>query len=256
MPASVDQNRVGALVSAGLHLMLALVFIVPITSQRIALERIEQGAGGPGPAGGGGGGTRGTGGDGERVKFIAVAPPPPPAASTATPPLLPPPVPEVVPRPPVATTPPPVAMPAPQVASADQTSTPSPVTGAGGGTGSDGTSGTGSGSGGGVGTGIGTGRGSGVGPGTGGGSQANYPPTPVEMFLPPLPAPADVRGFRLLAEFDVDSSGRVLNFTFSETRNGRYNRQLREVLRSIRFRPGTRPDGTPVRMKAQLEYFF
>jgi hypothetical protein len=103
---------------------------------------------------------------------------------------------------------------------------------------------------------VGTGRGSGTGPGTGGGTQANYPPTPTEMFLPPLPAPSNVRGFRLLAEFDVDSTGRVLDFTFTETRNGGYNRQLRDVLRAIRFRPGTRPDGTPVRMKAQLEYTF
>ena len=107
-----------------------------------------------------------------------------------------------------------------------------------------------------MGSGIGTGRGSGVGTGTGGGSQANYPPQPIEFFLPPLPPPASVRGFRFIAEFDVDSTGRVLDFKFSETRDGDYNRRIGSVLRSMRFRPGTRPDGSPLRMKAQVGYEF
>jgi protein TonB len=128
--------------------------------------------------------------------------------------------------------------------------------GLGPGSGNDGTTGNGPGSGGGVGSGIGTGRGSGIGPGTGGGSQANYPPQPIEFFLPPLPPPASVRGFRFIAEFDVDSTGRVLDFKFSETRDGDYNRRIASVLRSMRFRPGTRPDGSPLRMKAQVGYEF
>ena len=72
-----------------------------------------------------------------------------------------------------------------------------PTPGTGGGTGRDGTTGDGPGAGGGVGSGIGTGRGSGIGPGTGGGSQANYPPSPTELFIPPLPMPDKVRGFHL-----------------------------------------------------------
>jgi hypothetical protein len=74
------------------------------------------------------------------------------------------------------------------------------------------------------------------------------------MFLPPMPIPDRLHGFRMVAEFDVDETGRVVSFTFTETRDGSYNRKLRDVLRSIRFRPGSRPDGTPVRMKAQIEY--
>jgi periplasmic protein TonB len=74
------------------------------------------------------------------------------------------------------------------------------------------------------------------------------------MFLPPMPIPDRLRGVRMIAEFDIDETGRVVSFKFTETRDGGYNRRLREVLRSIRFRPGSRPDGTPIRMKAQIEY--
>ena len=74
------------------------------------------------------------------------------------------------------------------------------------------------------------------------------------MFLPPMPIPDRVRGFRMIAEFDIDEAGRVVSFHFTETKDGGYNRKLRDVLRSIRFRPGSRPDGTPIRMKAQIEY--
>ena len=251
MPQARRRDALGFGVSAALHVLVALLFIVPLAVDRSPIVPIEQGAGGPGPAGGGGGGTRGTGGDGERVRYMALrTPPPQPAVATAVTTPVPPVVPPV--QPPVVQ-PPVVAPPAP-AASTDVATTPAPMPGVGGGTGSDGTSGSGTGTGGGVGSGIGTGRGSGVGPGTGGGTQANYPPTTIELFLPPLPVPANVRGFKLIAEFDVDATGRVLDVRFNETRNGGYNRQLREVLRSIRFRPGTRPDGTPVRMKAQIEY--
>ncbi len=72
------------------------------------------------------------------------------------------------------------------------------------------------------------------------------------MFIPPLPVPSSVRGFHVIAEFDVDERGRVLSMTFTETADRGYNRRLAEVLRSFRFRPGTRVDGTPIRMKAQI----
>ena len=218
---------------------------------------MQQGAGGAGPAGGGGGGSRGTGGDDtrERVQFVKVSP-----VAVPTPRSLPPvpaPVqPKVVPLPPVVTpkatvpTPAPAqsALPAPSVVVA------SVVPGVGGGTGADGTAGNGPGSGGGLGAGVGTGRGSANGPGTGGGNQANYPPTPSAFFLPPMPWPASVRGFQLTAEFDVDSTGRVLDLKFTPTPDGDYNRRLATVLRAMRFRPGTRPDFTPLRMKTQISY--
>jgi hypothetical protein len=132
----------------------------------------------------------------------------------------------------------------------------SAVPGVGGGSGRDGSAGSGPGAGGGLGTGIGTGRGSGVGPGTGGGTQANYPPSPTELFIPPLPMPDKVRGFHLVAEYDIDETGKILDFKFTPTRDKDYNKRLDEVLRSFRFRPGSRPDGTPIRMKAQIVYDF
>jgi len=59
-----------------------------------------------------------------------------------------------------------------------------------------------------------------------------------------------------VAEFDVDSLGRVVSFDFTPTRDGDYNKKLREVFKSYRFRPGTRADGTPIRMKAQVSFDF
>ena len=54
----------------------------------------------------------------------------------------------------------------------------------------------------------------------------------------------------------MDSTGHVLDYTFSPTRDGDYNRRLASILKLMRFRPGTRPDGTPLRMKAQVGYEF
>jgi hypothetical protein len=43
-----------------------------------------------------------------------------------------------------------------------------------------------------------------------------------------------------------------VGMTFTETRDRGYNRRVAEVLKGFRFRPGTTPDGTPIRMKAQV----
>ena len=255
LPFRDEGRRQGAIVSVLVHAVIIALLLVPIVFAHTVITRIEQGAGGAGPAGGGGGGRSGTGGTRETLRFVRVTPTPVPTPSVLPP--IPSPVVEKiqVPVPPVL---PPVA---PAAKAPEQALVSAPVTivaatGTGPGTGRDGTAGNGPGTGGGVGSGIGTGRGSGVGPGTGGGIQANYPPQPIEFFLPPLPPPSSVRGFRFIAEFDVDSTGRVLEFKFSETRDGDYNRRISSVLRSMRFRPGTRPDGTPMRMKAQVGYEF
>ena len=259
LPTRDDGRRAGALVSLAIHALIIGLLVTPFFLPTGTIERIAQGAGGAGPAGGGGGGNRGTGGERtvETLRFVKVSTQPVPTPSTippVVPPVVPPvapPVPKVV-TPPVATPPAaPVQQPSAPAASAPAAS---PATGTGGGTGTDGSAGTGPGSGGGVGSGVGTGRGSATGPGTGGGDMANYPPQPIAMFLPPLPSPKSVRGFTLVADFDVDSTGRVLDFKFTATPDGSYNRQIASTLRSLRFRPGTRPDGTPLRMKAQLTY--
>jgi protein TonB len=240
MPGARQDWRSGSAFSIGFHLVALLLIISPFAVVSNVFE-LPQGAGGPGPAGGGGGGTRGSGQiRAEAIRFIQAAPPPPPKAVPAKVevPVLP--KPEIIPAPqPVLEAPKPVEV----------TTVPP---GVGGGTGADGTAGSGPGTGGGVGTGVGTGRGSAVGPGTGGGGEANYPPTPIEMFLPPLPVPDRLKGHRLVVEFDVDEKGRVLSVNFNETSDRGYNRRLRDVFKGYRFRPGHRPDGTPIRMKGQI----
>jgi protein TonB len=259
LPAARDDRKLSSVVSLALHVLVIMLIIGPAVSHTgIVIER-PQGAGGLGPAGGGGGGRRGSGGVQERVTYVRPAPPPV-AAPTPTPaPVIPPPTAIVQPKP---VPPPEVKLPEPtppevkteaksEAKPADATA---PTPGNGGGTGSDGSNGTGPGSGGGVGSGIGTGRGSGTGPGTGGGVQENYSPAPIELFIPPMPFPAKLRGFKLIAEFDVDASGKVLNYTFTSTGDRSYDKRLDEVLKATRFRPGTTPDGHPIPMKAQIVY--
>ena len=230
LPARRDDWRMASVMSTFVHLAIVILLISPLAVLADPTE-MRQGAGGPGPAGGGGGGSRFRQ---EVLRFIQVA-------ATPTPP---PPKPVPVPQPKVEVKPPepePVKLPEPAVTAGTAT-----------GTGQDNTPGSGPGTGGGTGSGVGTGTGSSVGPGTGGGNQPNYPPTPIEMFIPPLPVPNGVKGFHLIAEFDIDEQGKVVSMNFTQTRDRGYNRRLEDVLRGFRFRPGTRADGTPVRMKAQV----
>lgn len=261
MPVRGEDRRASGAVSTLLHILVILMIIGPVAAHTGVVVELPQGAGGAGPAGGGGGGRRGTGGVTEHVQYIKVA-----AAATPVPQaVVPPPTPTPTPKPQ------PVVVPPPEVKAPEPTPPPTkqeikgetkvaeataPNPGSGGGSGNDGTAGNGPGTGGGVGSGVGTGRGSGVGPGTGGGSQVNYPPTAIELFIPPLPFPGKLRGFHLIAEFDVDETGKVLDWKFNSTGDGGYDRKLNDVLKSTRFRPGTSPDGKPIRMKAQIIYDF
>jgi periplasmic protein TonB len=258
MPMRDEGRRAGAIVSVVLHALVIFLLIVPFFMPRSVIQRMQQGAGGAGPAGGGGGGTRGTGSETrEKIQFVRVIPNPVPTP-TSIPPVVPPvpkPTPKVEPPKPAPEPTPPVPKPQ-SAAPAAPATVASAAPGAGGGSGTDGSTGAGPGSGGGVGAGVGTGRGSGTGAGSGGGTQANYPPMPIEVFLPPMPPPSSVRGQRVTAEFDVDSTGRVITFDFTPTRDGDYNKRIAQVLRSMKFRPGTRPDGSPLRMKAQVGYEF
>jgi TonB family protein len=100
---------------------------------------------------------------------------------------------------------------------------------------------------------VGTGKGTGVGAGTGGGPGSVYPPAPTELFLPPLPVPNKAKG-TVIVEFDVDSTGKVIDLQFTPTKDGSYNRKLREALVAIRFRPAVDARGNPIRAKAQITY--
>ncbi len=257
LPLRDEGRRQGAIVSVLVHAAIIALLLMPIMFARTVIRRIDQAAGGAGPAGGGGGGKGGGGitGARETLRFVRVVQDPVPTPATL-PPVPPPVVPKIQPPVPLVTPPVQPAVKAREDAAVPAFVTTVASTGKGPGTGRDGTTGNGPGSGGGVGSGIGPGRGSGVGPGTGGGTQVNYPPSAIEIFLPPLPVPASVKGFKLTVEFDVDSTGRVLDVKFTESRDGDFNRRLASILHSMRFRPGTRPDGTPLRMKAVVGWDF
>lgn len=134
--------------------------------------------------------------------------------------------------------------------------TTSTTTATGEGTGNAGTAGAGPGSGGGIGSGEGPGKGSGVGPGTGGGPGKDYPPTLRDLFIPPLPAPDRIKPYHLIAWFDVDERGNATLINFNPSKDGGYNKKLTEVLRSLRFRPGVRADGTPMRDTVDVHFIF
>lgn len=256
-PARPDARRFGWAVSLLGHLLvLLLILLTPRLFASITADMATDGAGGPGPAGGGGGGTGGTGGGREdriqeRLQFIRVAPDPAAAPEPEA---------EVPPRP--EPVPPPESLPQPEpevtpLAALLPTDGPAVITGvgSGGGTGTDGTTGTGPGSGGGIGSGIGTGRGSGVGPGTGGGDGEIHPPTPIQVFLPPVPAPDRIgKPYHGTAYFEVDEAGSARLISFTETRDRGYNRLLRERLEQMRFRPAVRADGTPVKQTYPLSF--
>jgi hypothetical protein len=225
------------------HALVLFLVLGPIIASSDFAHDPSVGGGGAGPAGGGGGGSGGARSQQERLEFIRVRPAPAVIANVPTPvvpPVTPPPKPKVE----AAVTPLPQAI-APVV-------TPAP----GEGPGNAGTPGAGPGSGGGVGSGVGTGRGSSVGPGTGGGPGTDYPPTLRDLFIPPLPAPARVKPYHLIAWFDVDEKGSAKLIGFNQSRDGGYNRRLTEVLRSLRFRPGVRADGTPMRDTVDVHFIF
>jgi protein TonB len=223
------------------HALIILLILIPI-SQNDFKGTPTLGGGGPGPAGGGGGSS-----GGDRLQFVQLKTPVADAAARVVPPK------PIMPPKPTPVAPPPSPVPPPAAAAQSATATSS---GPGTGTGNPGTAGAGPGSGGGIGSGIGPGTGTGNGPGTGGGPGKNYPPTPTQFFLPPLPAPSSLKGYHLIAYFDVDEKGNAKLLGFNQSRDGDYNRKLRDVLMSLRFRPGVRADGTPVRDTVDIQFIF
>jgi protein TonB len=245
MPRRKDRDWKGVIASLLVHALILFLILGPVVGANDFTRPDVVGGGGPGPAGGGGGGMNGLGSREQRVEFVRVKSDPttmPKVTPQTVPPVKPP-----EPKPPVES---PVT-PAQQVVSPELA-----ASSTGEGTGNAGTPGAGPGTGGGVGSGEGTGRGSGVGPGTGGGPGKDYPPTVRDLFIPPMPAPQAVRGFHMKAFFDVDEKGNAKLIGFNATRDGDYNRRVSEVLRSMRFRPGVRADGTPKRDTAEIEIIF
>jgi len=65
-----------------------------------------------------------------------------------------------------------------------------------------------------------------------------------------------LKGYHLIAYFDVDEKGNAKLLGFNPSRDGSYNRKLRDVLQALRFRPGVRGDGTPVRDTVDIQFIF
>jgi protein TonB len=249
MPLPKEEDRTtGLTLSVLVHALIVLLFLLPMLLTPAGRSVLVHGAGGDGPRGGGGGGM----GPREGLRYLRIAPQPAPQPQQTTVPAIKPPVitPPVTPpiTPPIVQ--PPVKAPEEQTP-ANVTTSPDAI-GPGGGSGS--TTGAGPGTGGGIGSGVGTGTGSSAGPGTGGGNDAYYPPQPISTPMPPMPIPRNLRGMTVSAEFDVDSTGRVLRWDFKETPDGAYNRKLKKLFSDLRFHPGVRPDGRPVRSKGQVAF--
>jgi protein TonB len=268
MPAPNEKRAGSAATSVLLHALLIFLLMYemapPTKFDGIDLTNMQPM--GNGIAGGGGGGHRGTGGSVEYIKYVQ--PPRPQVQETLKPAVIKPPEPVVVPPPPVPDPPKPdpVVEPPKPVAA---TEPPKPVAvasvapGTGGGSGNDGSRGMGPGAGGGIGSGIGTGIGSGVGPGTGGGrglpdTLMIYPPSPIELVVPPLPSPDGLKGCEVQADLNIDVDGRVLGVMRSDKckKDKNYDKRLEEMLKGTRFRPAVRVDGTPVKVIFRLSIVF
>lgn len=71
--------------------------------------------------------------------------------------------------------------------------------------------------------------------------------------MPPMPIPDKVRPLEVVALFDVDTLGNATLISFTQSRDGGYNKKLREMFTEIRFRPAVRvADGRPVRDTAKI----
>jgi periplasmic protein TonB len=248
VPAAVRRSRkVGLALSIALHSLIFALLLLPVLLSPTARAIISGGAGGAGPAGGGGGGF----GIREGLRYIRVSPAPPASEPTPTPvpPVTPPLKQEVPPPTPQPVQPTPNETPPAQAGTADSGAT-AAAAGSGG-------PGAGPGTGGGVGSGVGTGTGTAEGPGTGGGTGEDYPPQPLEVFLPPSPIPSKIRRpYTLVVTFDVDTVGKVLSVDFPGTPDGGYNRRLREIFARMRFRPAVSQQGRPLRRAVTLTYQF
>lgn len=84
--------------------------------------------------------------------------------------------------------------------------------------------------------------------------EAALPARPEEMFIPPMPITPAARGHLLVAEWDVDPSGRILSLKFTPTADREYNQKLRVALGGMRFRPARAADGTPIRATVKMSF--
>ena len=65
-----------------------------------------------------------------------------------------------------------------------------------------------------------------------------------------------MKGYHLTAYFDVDEKGNAKLLGFNPSPDRGYNGKLRDVLLALRFRPGVRADGVPVRDTVDIQFIF
>lgn len=68
----------------------------------------------------------------------------------------------------------------------------------------------------------------------------------IALPILPLPIPAKVRPYKMVARFEVDSTGAARLIEFNPSRDAGYNKRIRQMLLEIRFRPAVTADGRPV----------
>ena len=68
-----------------------------------------------------------------------------------------------------------------------------------------------------------------------------------DLAILPIPVPNKVKPYDMVAVFEVDERGVGKLIAFNPSRDSGYNKKIREMLASVRFRPAVRADGTPVR---------
>ncbi len=241
-------SRYGWLASLGLHLGLALFFIIGGRSLVISTR------GAPSMFSGGGGG--GAGGGNGQIRYVTLAPPPPPQPAQAPPPDTPPveapseiPPPEPEPEEEVPVEEEVVAQVDTSVVADSSTMVVAVLAlGEGIGDGEEGLGpGSGGGSGGGDGGGTGTGTGTGTGPGSGGGGGLARDPEPRQLLLPPEVKDKNQRGTFLNVVFYVRPDGRVHSVEVDpEPSDRKYAREFRRRMEGYVFRPARSAEGSPV----------
>jgi hypothetical protein len=82
--------------------------------------------------------------------------------------------------------------------------------------------------------------------------ETKYRPQPITMLMPPFPVPQSMRGTSVTSAFEVDERGRITELRMTRAKDPDYGQRLARVWRSMKFRPGKTPDGTPVKGCFQL----
>lgn len=77
--------------------------------------------------------------------------------------------------------------------------------------------------------------------------EAKYRPQPITMLMPPFPVPSSMHGTSVTSAFEIDERGRITELRMTRAKDADYGQRLASVWRRMKFRPGTTPDGNPIK---------